>query len=134
MKIMKNIKKFNESWSGNDEEISEESINDFLNNGINVNIFLTDLISDTNVILLMTNGEVYERRSGNKKWNKYTSEEEFKSKTGASLDKEYAGNESPALLNIFTSVDDYRSDNIDKVYIDTQFDNKILDSVLKNFE
>ena len=73
---MKHIRKFNESIE--DEEINENEINDFLNNGVRVSVFLTDLLSDTNLILLMTNGEIYERRAGNKKFDIYSSKEEFK--------------------------------------------------------
>ena len=129
---MKHLKKFNES-SKDSSHINEQEIDNFLDNGISVNIFLTDLLSDTNVILLMSNGEIYERISGNKKWNKYSSKEEFKSKTGASLDNEYSGNKSQALLNLFNEVDHFLKYDIEMVYIDTQFDNPILDSILKRF-
>jgi hypothetical protein len=128
---MKHLKKFNEST---ENEISENEINEFLQNGVNVPVFLTDLLSDTNLILLMTNGEIYERRAGNKKFDIYSSKEEFKSKTGASLDDEYAGNASPALINLFDSVDDIRVNYIEMAYIDSQFDNPLLDSILKNFK
>ena len=128
---MKHLRKFNESI---EDQISENEINDFLQNGIQVPVFLTDLLSDTNLILLMTNGEIYERRAGNKKFNVYSSKEEFKSKTGTSLDNEYVGNASPALINLFDSVDDIRKDLIEMAYIDSQFDNPLLDSILKNFE
>ena len=130
--IMKHIRKFNESIES--EEINENEINEFLNNGVTVPVFLTDLLSDTNLILLMTNGEVYERRSGNKKFTIYSSKDEFKSKTGASLDDEYAGSASPALINLFDSVDDTRGNYIEMAYIDSQFDNPLLDSILKYFE
>jgi hypothetical protein len=128
---MKHLRKFNESI---EDEISENEINEFLKNGIQVPVFLTDLLSDTNLILLMTNGEIYERRAGNKKFNVYSSKEEFKSKTGASLDNEYVGNASPALINLFDSVDDIRKDLIEMAYIDSQYDNPLLDSILKYFE
>jgi hypothetical protein len=128
---MKHLRKFNES---NENEISENEINEFLQNGVTVPVFLTDLLSDTNLILLMTNGEVYERRSGNKKFDIYSSKEEFKQRTGASLDDEYAGNASPALINLFDSVDDIRKELIEMAYVDSQFDNPLLDSILKNFE
>jgi hypothetical protein len=128
---MKHLRKFNESI---EDEISENEINDFLKNGIQVPVFLTDLLSNTNLILLMTNGEIYERRAGNKKFNVYSSKEEFKSKTGSSLDNEYSGNASPALINLFDSVDDIRKDLIEMAYIDSQYDNPLLDSILKYFE
>jgi hypothetical protein len=128
---MKHLKRFNES---NGNEISENEINEFLQNGVTVPVFLTDLLSDTNLILLMTNGEIYERRAGNKKFDIYSSKDEFKSKTGASLDEEYAGNASPALINLFDSVDDIRGNYIEMAYIDSQFDNPLLDSILKSFE
>lgn len=115
-------------------EINEREIDDFLGNGVRINVFLTDLLSETNLMLLMVNGEVYERRAGNKAWSKYSSKEEFKSKTGASLDDEYAGNASPELINLFDSVDDGRKHMIEMVYIDSQFDSPLLDSVLKNFK
>jgi hypothetical protein len=115
-------------------EINEREIDDFLGNGVRINVFLTDLLSETNLMLLMVNGEVYERRAGNKAWSKYSSKEEFKSKTGASLDDEYAGNASPELINLFDSVDDGRKHMIEMVYIDNQFDSPLLDSVLKNFK
>jgi hypothetical protein len=130
---MKYLKKFNESVADSDH-INEEEINGFLDNGVSVNVFLTDLLSDINLILLMSNGEVYERRAGNKKFDIYSSKEEFKSKTGASLDNEYAGNESPALINLFNEVDSYIKYDIKKAYIDNQFDNPLLDSILKKFE
>jgi hypothetical protein len=128
---MKHLRKFNESI---EDEISENEINDFLKNGIRVPVFITDLLSNTNLILLMTNGEIYERRAGNKKFNVYSSKEEFKSKTGASLDNEYSGNASPALIKLFDSVDDIRKDLIEMAYIDSQYDNPLLDSILKYFE
>jgi hypothetical protein len=128
---MKHLRKFNESI---EDEISENEINDFLKNGIQVPVFITDLLSNTNLILLMTNGEIYERRAGNKKFNVYSSKEEFKSKTGASLDNEYSGNASPALIKLFDSVDDIRKDLIEMAYIDSQYDNPLLDSILKYFE
>jgi len=110
---MKHLRKFNES---NENEISENEINEFLQNGVTVPVFLTDLLSDTNLILLMTNGEVYERISGNKKFDIYSSKEEFKQRTGSSLDDEYAGNASPALINLFDSVDDIRKDLIEMAF------------------
>ena len=128
---MKHLRKFNETI---EDEISENEINEFLKNGIQVPVFLTDLLSDTNLILLMTNGEIYERRAGNKKFNVYSSKEEFKSKTGASLDNEYVGNASPALINLFDSVDDIRKDLIEMAYIDSQFDSPLFDSILSYFE
>ena len=128
---MKHLRKFNESI---EDEISENEINEFLKNGIQVPVFLTDLLSDTNLILLMTNGEIYERRAGNKKFNVYSSKEEFKSKTGASLDNEYVGNASPALINLFDSVDDIRKDLIEMAYIDSQFDSPLFDSILSYFD
>ena len=128
---MKHLRKFNES---NENEISENEINEFLQNGVRVPVFLTDLLSNTNLILLMINGEVYERRAGNKKFDIYSSKEEFKQKTGASLDDEYAGSASPALINLFNEVDDYRSGLIEMAYIDSRFDNPLLDSILKKFE
>ncbi len=128
---MKHLRKFNESINS---QISENEINEFLQNGVTVPVFLTDLLSDTNLILLMTNGEIYERRAGSKKFDIYSSKDEFKSKTGASLDEEYAGNASPALINLFDSVDDLRKDLIEMAYIDSQFDNPLLDSILKSFE
>ena len=82
----------------------------------------------------MSNGEVYERRFGDKKWEKYSSKDEFKSKTGASLDVEYSGNKSQELLNLFNEVDHFLKYDIEMVYIDTQFDNPILDSILKKFK
>jgi hypothetical protein len=130
---MKHIRKFNESFE-DDRQISEEEINIFLDNGVTVNVYLTDLLSDTNLILLMKNGEIYERRSGNKKFDIYSSKEEFKAKTGASLDDEYKGNASQALMNLFDEVDDGRKYEIEMVYIDSQFDNPLLDSILKRFE
>jgi hypothetical protein len=128
---MKHLRKFNESI---EDKISENEINEFLQNGIRVPVFLTDLLSDINLILLMTNGEIYERRAGNKKFDVYSSKEEFKSKTGASLDNEYVGNASPALINLFDSVDDIRRNYIEMAYIDSQFDSPLLDSILKNFK
>ena len=128
---MKHIRKFNES--NENEEINENEINEFLNNGVRINVFLTDLLYDTNLILLMTNGEIYERRAGNKKFTIYSSKDEFKSKTGASLDDEYAGSASPALINLFGEVDDYRGGLIEMAYIDL-FDNPLLANILKNFE
>ncbi len=128
---MKHLRKFNESINS---QISENEINEFLQNGVTVPVFLTDLLSGTNLILLMTNGEIYERRAGSKKFDIYSSKDEFKSKTGASLDEEYAGNASPALINLFDSVDDLRKDLIEMAYIDSQFDNPLLDSILKSFE
>jgi hypothetical protein len=128
---MKHLKKFNESV---ENEINENEINEFLKNGISAPVFLTDLLSDTNLILLMINGEIYERRAGNKKFTIYSSKDEFKQKTGASLDDEYSGNASPALINIFDSIDDIRKELIEMAYIDSQFDNPLLDSILKNFD
>jgi hypothetical protein len=46
---MKHLKKFNESIEN--EEINENEINEFLNNGVRINVFLTDLLYDTNLIL-----------------------------------------------------------------------------------
>jgi hypothetical protein len=128
---MKHLRKFNESINS---QISENEINEFLQNGVTVPVFLTDLLSGTNLILLMTNGEIYERRAGSKKFDIYSSKDEFKSKTGASLDEEYAGNASPALIKLFDEVDDLRKDLIEMAYIDSQFDNPLLDSILKSFE
>ena len=64
----------------------------------------------------------------------YSSKEEFKSKTGASLDNEYVGNASPALINLFDSVDDIRKDLIEMAYIDSQFDSPLFDSILSYFD
>jgi hypothetical protein len=129
---MKHLKKFNES--NENVEINENEINEFLKNGISAPIFLTDLLSDTNLILLMINGEIYERRAGNKKFTIYSSKDEFKQKTGESFDDEYSVYASPALINIFDSVDDIRKELIEMAYVDSQFDNTLLDSILKYFD
>jgi len=132
---MRYLKKFNEDIDFEDEDrISEDDINGFLDNGVSVNIYLTDLLSDTNLILLMTNGEIYERLAGNKIFYIYESKEEFKSKTGSSLDDEYKGNASKELMNLFYEVDDGRKFTIEMVYIDSQFDNPLLDSILSGFK
>jgi hypothetical protein len=52
----------------------------------------------------------------------------------ASLDREYSGNKSKELLNLFMSVDDYINESIESVYIDGQFDNPILKSILSNYK
>ncbi len=135
MKHIKLYEGFSDKINESEEnQISEEAINDFLGNGVSVNVSLTDLLSDTNLILHMRNGEVYERRAGNKKFDIYKSKDDFELETGASLDDEYKGNASPALMNLFDKVDDYFKDNIEMAYIDSQFDNPLLDSILKSFE
>ncbi len=135
MKHIKLYEGFADKINESDEnQISEQEVNYFLDNGVSVKVSLTDLLSDTHLILLMKNGEVYERRAGNKKFDIYKSKEDFKLETGASLEDEYKGNASPALMNLFDKVDDYFKDNIEMAYIDSQFDNPLLDSILKSFE
>ena len=129
---MKIIKKFNESFE-DERQISEKEINNFLNNSVTVDVYLTDLLSNVNIILLMKNGEIYERISGNKKFNFYSSKEEFKAKTGASLDDEYKSNSSQALMNLFDQVDDSIKYEIEMVYIYGEFDDTLLDSILRGF-
>ena len=132
---MKHIRKFNESFE-DDRQISEEEINIFLDNGVTVNVYLTDLLSDTNLILLMKNGEIYERRSGNIKFDIYSSKEEFKTKTGASLDDEYKGNASQALMNLFDEVQytedglDYQGNDIVEIHPDDIIKFNITDEMI----
>lgn len=129
-------KKVTESNDFDEEEydINEAEIDDFFNNGVTVNVYINDLLDGVHTILLMTNGEIFERTVGSKNWKKYSSKEEFKSQTGASLDDEYAGNYSSELMNLINSVDDGRKYSIEKVFIDSQFDNTLLDSILSGFK
>jgi hypothetical protein len=120
----------------------KESVNDltedvdiegFLTNRISVDLFLDDIISDIHTIILLKSGKVLEKLQSSKSWKTYTSKEEFENETGASLDREYSGNKSKELLNLFMSVDDYINESIEEVYIDGQFDNPILESILSNY-
>jgi hypothetical protein len=112
----------------------DEDIEGFLTNRISVDLFLDDIISDIHTIILLKSGKVLEKLQNSKSWKTYSSKEEFENKTGASLDREYSGNKSKELLNLFMSVDDYINESIEGVYIDGQFDNPILESILSNYK
>jgi hypothetical protein len=111
----------------------DEDIEGFLTNRITVDLFLEDIISDIHTIVLLKSGKVLEKLQNSKSWKTYSSKREFENETGASLDREYSGNESKELLNLFMSVDDYINESIESVYIDGQFDNPILKSILSNY-
>jgi hypothetical protein len=59
MKHIKLYEGFADKINESDEnQISEQEVNYFLDNSVNVNVSLTDLLSDAHIILLMKNGEV----------------------------------------------------------------------------
>lgn len=122
-----------ESWRDTGE-ISSDDLLELFDGGITVNIYLSDVLELAHVILLMTNGEIFEKTSGSRSWEKYSSDDNFKEVTGASINDEYKGNESPELLKLLHSVDDGRKYSIEKVYFDPQFDNPVLYSILKNVD
>lgn len=122
-----------ESWRDTGE-ISSDDLLELFDGGITVNIYLSDVLELAHVILLMTNGEIFEKTSGSRSWKKYSSDDNFKEVTGASINDEYKGNESPELLKLLHSVDDGRKYSIEKVYFDPQFDNPVLYSILKNVD
>lgn len=116
---MKHLRKFNEEFdatnSGGLNNITD--IEDIFSHGIDVPVFLEDLLSGTGIILVTTSGKVFEKSNSNI-WKEYESVESFKSETGASLDGEYAGNKSQQLLNLITDIDDYRVGDIESIYFE----------------
>jgi hypothetical protein len=116
---MKHLRKFNEEFDATNSEGLNNitDIEDIFSNGINVPVFLEDLVSGTGLILVTTSGKVFEKKSND--WKEYESVEAFKNETGASLDEEYAGNRSQQLLNLINGgVDDYRVGDIESLYFE----------------
>ncbi len=122
---MKYMKKFNVSFQKFNEATSR-SIDLFSSKEIDIKVKLSDLIFNTHLIILMEDGKVFEKTKGNNSWVNYTSKSEFERKTGASLDREYSGNESKKLLNLFKDLV-----GIDKVYINDEID-PLLNSTIEN--
>lgn len=117
---MKHLRKFNEEFDATNSEGLNNitDIEDIFSNGINVPVFLEDLVSGTGLILVTTSGKVFEKSKSND-WKEYESVEAFKNETGASLDEEYAGNRSQQLLNLINGgVDDYRVGDIESLYFE----------------
>jgi len=136
---MKHIRKFNEELS-NDGISSINDLKEIFSNGINVPVFLEDLVSGTGIILLTTSGKVFEKPASSDDWKEYDSVESFKSDTGASLDEEYAGNKSQQLLNLITGadgeydgIDDYRVGDIDSIYFEGEPTN-MLKKLLERYD
>jgi hypothetical protein len=135
---MKYLRKFNEEL----ESEGLDTINDLkeiFENGINVPVFLEDLLSGTGIILVTTEGKVFEKsKSG--EWKEYESPEAFKNETGASLDEEYVGSKSQQLLNLITGadgeydgIDDYRVGYIESIYFDDE-PTDMLKKLLRNYD
>lgn len=117
---MKHLRKFNEEFDATNSDGLNNitDIEDIFSNGINVPVFLEDLVSGTGLILVTTSGKVFEKSKSND-WKEYESVEAFKNETGASLDEEYAGNRSQQLLNLINGgVDDYRVGDIESLYFE----------------
>jgi hypothetical protein len=131
--IEETLKQYLDVKDINESVIESEDIEGFLTNKVSVDLFLDDLIYGSSVIILLKSGKVLEKSQNSKSWEIYKSNEEFEKSTGASLDREYSGSESKELLSLFMSVDDYINESIEKVYIQDQFDNTILNSILDKF-
>ena len=125
---MKHLRKFNEEFDATNSDGLNNitDIEDIFSHGINVPVFLEDLVSGTGLILVTTSGKVFEKSKSND-WKEYESEESFKNETGASLDNEYAGNRSQQLLNLITGadgeydgIDDYRVGDIESLYFEDE--------------
>lgn len=115
---MKHLRRFSENKESNDSISSVSDLKEIFRNGINVPVFLQDLLSGTGIILVTTNGKVFEKSKSNN-WDEYESVEDFENKTGASLDEEYSGNRSQQLLNLITGgIDDCRVDDIESIYFE----------------
>lgn len=135
---MKHLRKFNEDL-GSDGISSVNDLKEIFKNGINVPVFLEDLVSGTGLIILTTNGKVFEKSKSND-WKEYESVEDFKNKTGASLDDEYVGNKSQQLLNLITGadgeydgIDDYRVDDIESIYFEGEATD-MLKKILQRYD
>lgn len=112
---MKHLKKFNEN---NGSEINEKSLQEIFSEGVNVTIKLSDLLSDSNFLILADDGKIYEFEKGDLQvvWE---SDDEFKEQTGASLYDEYAGTKSEELLRFLEEkVDDYRIGHIQSIHFE----------------
>jgi hypothetical protein len=116
---MKHLRKFNEEFDATNSDglNTITDIEDIFSYGVNVPIFLEDLVSGTGIILVTTSGKVFEKSKSND-WKEYESVEAFKNETGASLDEEYVGNKSQQLLNLITDLDDYRVGDIESIYFE----------------
>ncbi|MFW6233345.1 MAG: hypothetical protein ACOC3Z_01645 [Nanoarchaeota archaeon] len=108
-------------------------IRTFLGNEINVTVSLGEILYQDSIILLMKNGEIFEKWTNSNNWYEFKSKEDFKEKTGASLDEEYKDNKSESLLNIFNSIDNDFKDKIEEVYFN-DYPSDILSKVLFNFK
>ena len=131
---MKHLRKFNEEFDATNSEGLNNitDVEDIFSNGIDVPVFLEDLVSGTGLILVTKSGKVFEKSKSND-WKEYESVEAFKNETGASLDEEYAGNKSQQLLNLiagadgatdggtnwrYDGIDDYRVGDIESIYFE----------------
>ena len=112
---MKHLKKFNEN---NGSEINEKSLQEIFSEGVNVTIKLSDLLSDSNFLILADDGKIFEFKKGDLQ-DVWESNDEFKEQTGASLYDEYAGNKSEELLRFLEEkVDDYRIGHIQSIHFE----------------
>lgn len=135
---MKHIKLY-EGYHGKINESDEDSsgagellddVENFLDNSVNIKVSLYDLFQDTDLMILMKNGELYEKSEGHHRFiNCYASEEEYELEKGEPLDKKY--NPYPAIMYLFEMVDDNLKDNIEMVYVHYSFTHdKVLEYIL----
>jgi hypothetical protein len=122
------INESDEDSSGAGELLDD--VENFLDNSVNIKVSLYDLFQDTDLMILMKNGELYEKSEGHHRFiNCYESEEEYESETGESLDKKYKA--YPDIINLFDMVDDNLKDNIEMVYVHYSFFyDKVLEYIL----
>ena len=135
--MIKKWNQFNEKLEYNDGISSIDDLQDIFRSGIQVTIFLKDLISGTGIIIVTKSGKVFEK-SKSDDWVEYKSVEDFENKTGASLDNEYASNRSQKLLDLIVGdgaddvgIDDYRIDDIEAIYFEGE-PSDVLKKLLNN--
>lgn len=134
---MKHLRKFNEELSDGISSVGD--LKEIFSNGINVPVFLEDLVSGTGLILVTTSGKVFEKSKSNH-WKEYESPEAFKNETGASLDEEYVESKSQQLLNLITGadgeydgIDDYRVGDIESIYFEDE-PTDMLKKILERYD
>lgn len=99
-------------------EMSEDDLDDILNNYVSVSLTLKDLLSDVDFLIRTKNGKIYEFEKGELQIS-WDSDNEFKEQTGASLDKEYKGSKSNDLIDFIESnIDDDKINNIEGIYFE----------------
>lgn len=115
------------------DKIYNDDLVEFFNNKITITVLLNDIFYDNNIIVVLENGQVFEKLKGEIRWFEFLSKDEFKKITGASLDEEYKDSESKILLKLLKGLNKDFGDKIESVFV-TDYPNKLLSNLIKDLK